>query len=395
MSFFRPGISVLLQSHMDWIQGKRVGLLAHSASCDEAGVATVQRLQAAGVNLCALFSPEHGFKSRCAAGEKVGHSTHEKTGLLIYSLYGETRKPTPEMFSQLDVIICDLQDLATRCYTYVSTLCYVLETAAETNTTVVITDRPIPLPNTVDGPFLDNQCRSFVGLIPSPVCYAMTPGETALYLNEKLQLGLSLHIAPMQRYVRSTHWPVSMPWTRPSPGIQTWQTAITYPATVCCEALPAFHYGQGSDQIFRCIGAAWLDSANVCDLLNAKKLPGVTFVARQETVDNVAIHYLDIQVVHAEVFRPISTMVHILTCIRDQYSQEHLWGTAGTREGFFDQLMGTAQIRTGIQSGQTAREIIAAWQPDIAAFDVLRTKCLLYHRKLQKGRVDLLENKLL
>ncbi|NCC52249.1 MAG: DUF1343 domain-containing protein [Spartobacteria bacterium] len=375
---FKPGISTLTTAHRDWIAGKRVGLLAHSASRDEHGSASWQRLQQAGIPVACLFSPEHGFDSLAGAGERVDHAVEACSGLPVYSLYGDTRKPAPEWFAPLDVIICDLQDLGVRCYTYVSTLRYILETAAETGKEVIVADRPAPMPATLDGPMLDPSVSSFVGMIPAPLCYGMTPGETALFLRDMLGLDLDLRVARMAGYPRDGAWPDGMPWVRPSPGIRTWQTARVYPATVCCEALPALHYGQQTDEIFQCIGAPWLDAESVAGVLARADIPGAAFSPRTRTVDGVPIHYVDIRVSDPARFRPVASGIHLLAAIRDAHGNERIWGAPGTREAFFDQLLGTPGVRKGLQAQWSARAIIDPWQAGLAAFDEIRGKYLLY-----------------
>lgn len=241
---FRPGIETLLEQYPDWLQGRRVGLVAHPASVDSQGVHSVERMRRDGVNLTALFGPEHGFAGRGGAGETMPDGRDPASGLPIRSLYGETRRPTSEMLRDLDVLVFDLHDLGARPYTYVSTLLYALEAAAENGKGVIVTDRSIPLPRVIDGPMLDPAFESFVGAVRTPVAYGMTPGETALFLRDDLGLPLDLRVAPMQGFSRDAAWP-SRAWIPPSPAIRSWSCAACFPATVFFEAVPAVDHRAG------------------------------------------------------------------------------------------------------------------------------------------------------
>ena len=165
---FQLGVEVLLQRPA-WLEGRRAALVGHPASVNSKGVHSAHLLKEAGANLVCLMGPEHGFWGRGGAGEQVDHQTHSEWGLPIYSLYGAARKPSPEMLEGVDVILFDLQDLGSRNYTYVSTLRYVLEAAAETGKTVVVADRPIPFPNGVDGPMREDASAGAGGLLGARV----------------------------------------------------------------------------------------------------------------------------------------------------------------------------------------------------------------------------------
>ena len=239
------GLDVLLAEHLDWLRGVRVGLVAHAASVDAAGVPSAARLRAAGVNLTALFGPEHGFAGLAVAGEEVGDSRHAEWNIPIHSLYGATRKPTLAMLADVDVLLFDLQDLGVRCYTYSATLRNVLEAAAENHKAVIVLDRPVPLAGVVDGPVPEAKFMSFVAAIPVPFCYGLTPGRTALWLREQFKLALDL------RVVAARGVPPPERWLPPSPAIRTPAHALTYPATVLFEAFPALDVGRKTAHAFQ------------------------------------------------------------------------------------------------------------------------------------------------
>ncbi|MDA0991806.1 MAG: DUF1343 domain-containing protein, partial [Verrucomicrobia bacterium] len=255
---FQPGLETLLSSKAGWLRGRRVALLSHAAAVDRQGCNSATRLAAA-ANLVALFSPEHGYNSDAPAGAPVANRRHPDLGITIRSLYGEQHKPTPAMLRDIDLIVVDLQDLGVRCYTYVSTLRHLLHAAASAGKSVIIADRPIPLPHVVDGPPRDEAFDSFVAAVSCPLVYGMTPGETAQWICAQDQLEINCRVAPMRNYhrdsMRGSGWP---PWLPPSPGIATWESAWCYPATVFTEAMPSVSCGRTGRLPFQVLGAPWL-----------------------------------------------------------------------------------------------------------------------------------------
>lgn len=385
---FLPGIDVLLADHADWLKGRRVGLVSHAAALDKAGRHTAERLRAEpGVRLACLLGPEHGFFSRAAAGEACGSALHPDWGLPVFSLYGETRKPTAEMLAGLDVLVVDLQDLATRAYTYVSTLSLVLEAAAEAGKPVIVADRPVPLPNTVDGPLPDGRHRSFVSLIDVPLAYGMTPGETALWLQRATGLAVDLRIAPLRAYhrdaARSTAW---FPWVPPSPSIRSWECAMCFPATVAFEALGAVDHGRAGPLAFQVLGSAWMDGAAVCDRLGAEDLPGVRFHPHRYTPTAPAAGAgeclgVRLSVTDPDAFRPVLTGYAILRALEDLYGRRRVWPRSASRPDFFDKLMGTAAVRAALKARVAPAEVARGWNADSGGFRRQRSRCLLYERE--------------
>ncbi len=382
---FKLGLDSLLEQHPDWIQGHRVGLVSHAAAVDSNGVTSAQRLhQTADLNLTAHFGPEHGFAGLAAAGELTADERHTAWGIPIYSLYGETRKPTPAMLKGVDTLIIDLQDLGARPYTYVSTLRMVLEAAAAAEKAVIIADRPVPLPLSMDGPCLESGFESFVGSIPAPMQYGMTQGETALWLAGVLGLKINLHVSLMQGYqrdvLRQAAWPA---WVPPSPRIRSWETACLFTCTVFGEALPALDYGSGTDRSFCVIGAPWLDATCLLSRLNQVGLTGVAFEpvryqARMGLYANSELDGLRLVITDYARFRPVSTSVTILAGIQKLYGPTPLWTAPGTCPEWFDKLYGTDAVRLALQSGAPASDLIASWQPDLTAFSDRRRPYLLY-----------------
>jgi uncharacterized protein YbbC (DUF1343 family) len=372
-SSFQTGLDALLTRHAGWLREKRVGLVAHAASVNAAGRHAAELL-AERANLSALFGPEHGFSGAGGAGEKIAAVRHPALGVPVHSLYGATRKPSAGMLRDLDVLVYDLQDIGVRCYTFVSTLRLVLEAAARHGKTVIVADRPIPLPATVDGPMLEERRSSFVGCVPSPLVYGMTPGEAARWLRSELRLDLDLRVAPMRGYrrapARARGWP---PWISPSPGIRYWETAWTYPALVGFEALPAFDFGRGTLEPFQTLSAPFLRARELAARLNVLRLPGILFEAGGWRNPGVRLVVSD-----PRAFLPVTAAVAVLSTLQDMHGMKAVWDHPGTRASFFDKLMGTAAVRTRLKRGDAWQDIVRAWPGERRLFERRRRAALLY-----------------
>lgn len=382
---FTLGIDTLLNRHADWLSGQRVGLVSHAAAVDQQGMTSADKLHGAlGDKLTALFGPEHGFAGTAWAGELTSHEHHARWDIPVYSLYGETRKPTPDMLDSVDTLIVEFQDLGARPYTYVSTMRLVLEAATEARKTVIIADRPVPLPRGMDGPMMNSAFESFVGFIPGPMQYGMTPGETATWLAQTLGLTLDLRVAPMAGYHRDTErqtsWP---PWVPPSPRIRSWESACLFTCMVFGEALPALDYGSGTVNSFLFLGAPWLNARQLATHLEGLMPPGVSvqperYRAMTGSYAGTELDGLRLAITDYAAFRPVSSAVTLLATIQALHGKSQLWDAPGTRPEWFDKLFGTDTLRRGLQSGTPASEIIASWQADLNAFAEQRSPHLLY-----------------
>ncbi|MEI6563446.1 MAG: DUF1343 domain-containing protein [bacterium] len=382
---FKLGIDVLLEHHPDWLAGKRVGLVSHSAAIDASGRTSAEKLHhSPGIELAALFGPEHGFKGHAAAGKLMKDEVHDEWKIPIYSLYGAARKPTHEMLKRLELLVVDFQDLGARPYTYVSTLALVLEASAENHMPVIVADRPIPLPLSVDGPVTDPRFTSFVAALPLPMQYGMTPAETARWIQQELYSDLDLRVAPMEGYRcegdRQPHWP---PWYPPSPRIHSWESAGLFTCTVFGEALPALDYGSGTDLSFQVIGAPWLERQRLIDCLDGNGLAGVSFEpvdyrAQSGLYQGTTIAGLRLIITDPTTFRPLVTCVTLLETIIKLHGANPLWTASGTRPDWFDSLFGTDQVRVALQAGRFAAEIVSQWQPALSGYQLKRRPRLLY-----------------
>jgi len=381
---YRGGLDGWLAGRSDVLRRRaRFGLVVHAASLNAGGEHSIERMSRVfGRRLRAIFAPEHGWLSSAPAGEHVPSSAHPDLGIPVHSLYGSRRRPAPEMLDGLDAVVFDLQDIGVRCYTYVSTLREVMTAAAAAGKTLVVADRPIPLARAVDGPMLDPARESFVGCIPAPLAYAMTPAETARWLRAELRLDLELRVAPMRGWTPG-EWPAGRgapPWVPPSPGIRTWDAARAYASTVFAEALPSIDCDRGGLLPFQVFGAAWLDARAALRRLARASLPGVRFHSHRYMSGGVAMHGVRMTIADAREFRPVRTGVALLRAAQDVHGPAALWNAPGVREAFFDQLAGSDRLREDLKAGRPTGRITAEWTRERRAFLDARDDALLYAR---------------
>lgn len=333
----RPGIEALPQAEL---AGRRVGLVAHPASLVSGGRHSAEFLRTAGVNLTALFGPEHGFFGRGGAGETIADARHKDWNIPIFSLYGETRAPTPAMRELVDVFIFDIQTIACRAYTYVSTLRLLMEACAAAGKTLIVADRPDPLMLTPpDGPLLDPACASFVGLVPTPFCYGMTPGETALFLRDALKLAkLDLHVAPCPGLTRSLDLRQIYPaWHATSPAIVTLENALCFPLTVFFEALPMLDHARGTPLAFQRIGSAHVDLST----LVLPPLPGLNVLpCEYPDKHGHILRGFSFEVLDPAAYRPAAAAHDLISALEARFGHA-VWDFPGSRPDFYAQLWGT------------------------------------------------------
>jgi len=270
------GIDVLVKKNFAPLRGKKVGLVTNHTGHDRARRATIDLLkEAPGVTLVALFGPEHGIRGE--VDEKFGDSTDAKTGLPIFSLYGERRKPTVEQLKGLDALVFDIQDVGCRFYTYTSTMGLCMEAAAEAGIEFIVLDRANPIDGvTIDGPVLTEK-TSFVGFHPKPLRYAMTMGELARMYNEERKTNAKLTVIELENWRRDSYLDeTGLPWTNPSPNMRNLKQAILYPGVGLLEQ--TLSVGRGTDTPFELVGAPYIDDVKLAEELNRMALPGVAFI---------------------------------------------------------------------------------------------------------------------
>jgi uncharacterized protein YbbC (DUF1343 family) len=375
-----PGIEVLLSEQLHLIRGKRVGLITNHSGVDRKLRHDIDLLASAPeVKLTALFSPEHGIRGAAQAGEKVRSAVDAKTAVPIHSLYGETRRPTPEMLNEVDLLVYDIQDIGSRFYTYISTLGECMQAAAERKIPFIVLDRPNPLGGeTIEGPLLDLNFRSFVGAFAIPIRYGLTPGELSGWIKFSLKLDLELSVVKMKHWTRGQWYEeTNLIWVPPSPNIPTLASALCYPGMCLIEGTNLSE-GRGTTTPFEIVGAPWVDGFKLAERLNTQKLPGVLFrpVAFTPTLSKFsgeACQGVQLHVADRKLFRPLPTALLILEDIRRNYPEQFQFKSA-----HFDRLAGTDALRRAMERNQPTHEIVTTWKRDLKEFETGRQKFLLY-----------------
>jgi len=331
--------------------------------------------KAQGVKLVALFSPEHGIRG--IADEKVSDSKDEATGLPIYSLYGETRRPKPEQLKDLDALVFDIQDVGVRFYTYISTLGYVLEEAAKVKLPVVVLDRPNPIGGVdVDGPIADGDKLSFISYHTIPTRHGLTIGELAQLFNRQRNIGADVRVIKMEGWRRSMWFDeTNLTWVNPSPNMRSLTEATLYPGVGLLETTNV-SVGRGTDTPFEMVGAPWMQGDKLADLLNQRGLQGVRFVPVRFT-PNASVFKgepcggVNIVVTDRAAFRPLLTGIEIALALRKLYPNE--W-----KVDSYLRLLANADTLERVKRGDSARDIVASWNNALQEFRKAREAILLY-----------------
>ena len=272
------GLDVLEQNHFQPFQGKRVGLITNQTGIDRSGKRNVDVMRAAGIDLVALFSPEHGFAG-VEDRENISDSLDPLTGIKVWSLYDKKRRPTQEMLRGLDVLVFDIQDVGARFYTYESTMIYAMEEAAKAGIWFYVLDRPNPITGThLEGPMLDADKLSFTGSWPLPLRHGMTIGELARLVNGEKHLNADLQVIEMTGWTRGEWFDATgLPWVNPSPNIRSLNEAVLYPGIAMLEGSKNYSVGRGTDTPFEQVGADWIDGRMLARRLESRGIPGVRF----------------------------------------------------------------------------------------------------------------------
>jgi uncharacterized protein YbbC (DUF1343 family) len=363
------------------LRGRTIGIVTNPSGVLSSGEQLVDAVHRNGqIAVKALFGPEHGIRGAAGAGEPVGSSTDPQTGLPVYSLYGATRHPTQAMLDGIDVLVFDIQDVGARPYTYVSTMAYVMESAAKYGKEVWVLDRPNPVGGVLlDGPVLDPKYKSFIGLYPIPERHGMTVGELARLFNEHFGIGCKLRVIPMQGWKREMLWAeTGLKWVPTSPNMPYARTTLVYLATGLVDEA-GVNNGVGTDKPFEYAGGYGFDPAAFRDALAARKIPGVEFEPadwvpirgfwKDKTLRGVSINITD-----PHVFPSVRTAIEFLAAARAQGK----YRVAPGHEQIMDRDWGTDAVRLGLDSGMSADAIVRSWEPQLRAFQVLRRRFLLY-----------------
>jgi uncharacterized protein YbbC (DUF1343 family) len=371
------GIDAYESMNMDPFAGKRLGLITNQTGVDSKGRRTIDVFaQRKAVKLVALFSPEHGIGGK-SVDAKVADSTDEATRIPIYSLYGETLRPTDEMLTGIDVLVFDIQDAGVRFYTYVTTMTYCMEAAARHHIKFVVMDRPNPLGgDIIEGPMLDAHRISFTAYFPMPVRYAMTLGELAKMFNAENHIGADLDVFPLKNWNRGeTYDETGLRWIAPSPNLRTLDEALLYPGIEILQA-GGVSVGRGTDTPFEVVGAPWIHSKAFAAELNRRQVPGVRFEPFQFTPNDnpykgqscggVKIH---VTVPHA--FRSMRAGLEISAVLRRMYPNQ-------LQIEKIIALLGSQATIDRLKRGDAPESIVAGWSPDLDRFRQMREKYLLY-----------------
>lgn len=390
------GIDVLEANGFQQLQGKRVGLVTNPTGVNKDLVSTVDVLfNAEGVELVALYGPEHGVRGDVHAGDLVSGNSDPKTGLPVHSLYGKTVKPTPEMLEGLDAIIYDIQDIGCRSFTYISTMGKVMEAAADLDLEVIVLDRPNPLGGEkIEGPIVEEGFFSFVSQFEIPYVYGLTCGELALLLNEE---GLikdkegnvkkcKLTVVPMEGWTRDMLFEdTNLPWVLPSPHIPQPVSAFFYPATGIVGDLGCYSIGVGYTLPFQMIAVEGVDADKVSERLNGLDLPGVKFrpinvkpfyaVGKGTDMQGVQIYITDVK-------RAALTDIqfHVMEVIADMYPEKAAFKVASDkRYRSFDIVTGSDYFRKTFSENHKFSDIKERWYEDVDSFRELSKKYYLYN----------------
>jgi len=372
------------------VTGRRIGLVANPASVDNSlhHIGDVVS-STPGVTLAALFGPQHGFRSDVQDNMiETDHTNHPTLGIPVYSLYSETREPTPDMLANLDVLVIDLQDVGTRVYTYIHTMTKCLKACGSHNIPVIVCDRPNPIGGeAVEGPMLEPGFESFVGQFPIPLRHGLTIGELAVFCNETFELGANLEVLQLDGWRRGFyHDNTGLPWVLPSPNLPTLDSSIVYPGMVLFEGTNLSE-GRGTTRPFELAGAPWLKAHQLAGLMNDLGLPGVRFrpVEFQPTFQKhagQACGGCQLHVVDRRSFRPVVTAVALIQTCRRLAPEFFEWRQPPYEYEDvlppIDILSGSDHLRHNIDAEVPYETIADAWTTGLDAFLPLREHFLLY-----------------
>lgn len=370
------GIDVLEQENFAPLQGKRVGIITNQTGVDREGRRTIDVLaHAPGVKLVAIFSPEHGIFG--TADSKVASTTDTATGLPVYSLYGSTRRPTDQMLQGIDALVYDIQDAGVRFYTFITTMGYGMEAAAQHHISFYVLDRPDPLNGiTIEGPMLDRDKLNFVGYFPMPVRYAMTLGELAQMFNAENKIGADLHVIQMKDWHREDPFEATgLSWFAPSPNLRSLNAALLYPGIEILQAA-GVSVGRGTDTPFELFGAPWIQSIPLADELNHQFVPGVRFVPTHFTpssglYEGQLCQGISLVITDRASLNSMLMGLEIAVALHKLYPDHFSFDK-------MIELLGNADTIAKLKSGEAPTSIVWDWQSDLDAFRKIRAKYLIY-----------------
>jgi uncharacterized protein YbbC (DUF1343 family) len=400
------GIEVFLEKRLSLVKGKKVGLITNPTGVDSLLQSTIDLFHnSAEVNLVALYGPEHGVRGNAQAGEYVPFYIDKKYNLPVFSLYGQSLKPEPGMFKniddymrsfdtkkvgkipekamvdRIDALIFDIQDVGTRIYTYMATMAYSMEVSAEYAIDFIVLDRPNPINGQdMEGPILKYpEFSSYIGLYPIPMRHGMTAGELAMLFNDRfLKKKARLTVIPMEGWQRKMWYDeAGVAWIMPSPNMPTLDTATVYPGQVLWEGTNVSE-GRGTTKPFENFGAPWIDGYELTKKLNELCLPGVRFREawftptfskyKGELCGGAQIHVID-----RNRYKPFASTLYTIRTVMDMYPDHFKF-----HADYIDKLMGTSKVREALEKGVDIRDILKSFEESLNNFSKLRKSYLLY-----------------
>jgi uncharacterized protein YbbC (DUF1343 family) len=370
------GIDVLERDGFKQLANMRIGLVTNQTGRDRAGHSTIDVLfKAPNVKLVALFSPEHGIRG--LADEKVSDTKDEQTGLPIYSLYGESRRPKPEQLKDLDALVYDIQDVGARFYTYISTLGNVIEEAGKAKLPVFILDRPNPINGVdVEGPVADADKLSFTAYYTIPVRHGMTVGELGRLYNDDKKLGADVRVVQMENWRRAMWFDsTNLSWINPSPNMRSLTEAALYPGIGLLETTNV-SVGRGTDTPFEVIGAPWLDGQKLASYLNARRIPGVRFIPvrfkpNTSVFKNEECSGVNVVITDRDRFKSVATGIEIAVALHSLFA-------AAWKVDSYLRLLVNADALERLKRGERPEDIVQSWNAGLESFRQKRERVLLY-----------------
>ena len=384
------GLEKFLQSPPKWIPGRRLGLLCNPASVDRHFSHARELINARFPRqLKALYSPQHGFFAD--KQDNMIESDDLIDPLLkipVFSLYGQTRIPTKEMFAPIDVLIIDLQDVGTRVYTFIHTMAYCLEAARKFGCKVIVLDRPNPISGAyIEGNCLTEACASFVGRYPIPMRHGLTIGELALLYNHAYAIGSDLEVVSMQGWHRNMFYnDTGLPWVAPSPNLPTASAAMLYPGQVIWEGTNVSE-GRGTTQPFEIFGAPFIDTDKMTAYLGGNHVPGailrpILFEPTSNKWQDLACRGFQIHVIDPHLYKPFRTSIKLMQAVLHLYDRLFHWKQPPYEYEFerlpIDLIIGNKEIRQRIQAQEEIKAIEASWQAELTEFSAMSRKYHLY-----------------
>ena len=386
-----PGLEILLSDQIDLLGGKKVGVICNPTSVDRHFNHIIDLFWSDHrVNLTTIFGPQHGARGETQDNMIEWESyTDDVTGLPVYSLYSENRKPTTEMLAEVDILVFDIQDVGARYYTFIYTMALAMKACREQHIEMLVLDRPNPINGEVlEGPVLDPRLSSFVGMYPLPLRHGMTIGELANYFNQELRIGCDLSIVQMKGWKRHMYFEeTNLPWVLPSPNIPTVDTALVY-SGMCLFEGTNLSEGRGTTRPFEITGAPWIRPEEIIRDLRENPLEGVHFrgchvIPTFHKWHNKLIGGVQIHITDRKLYKPVRTALSLLKSYRSVDVGRFRWKEPPYEYEYeklpFDILCGDPEIRSKIEQNTPIDKIELEWLPSLEKFQKTRRQYLLYN----------------